>query len=76
MTTTEQQAVQIQTFLGYEHAIDEAIQNAQKSANAWLAYNRLTREQVEIQTQTVAEVIPSREHIFYLHIITVIYNTK
>lgn len=72
-TPPEERPAQIQTFLGYESEINAAIKSGQTAANRWLAYHRLKREQVQVSAQTLAEVIPSREHVFYLHVVTIVY---
>jgi hypothetical protein len=70
----EEKPAQVQTFVGYERDIADAIKSAQNQVNHWLAYRKLPPDKVQIIPQTVAEVIPSRDHIFYLYIITVVYQ--
>jgi hypothetical protein len=70
----ENQIAQINTFIGYETMLQDAIESAQKATNIWLAQHRLGPDQVAISAQTIAETVPSQDQVFYIHIITVAYG--
>jgi hypothetical protein len=72
--TTENQIAQIESFIGYETMLPDAVQSAQKAANIWLAQHRLGPDRVAISAQTIAETVPSQDQVFYIHIITVAYG--
>jgi hypothetical protein len=72
----DNQIAQINTFIGYETMLQDAIESAQKAANIWLAQHRLGPDQVAISAQTIAETVPSQDQVFYIHIITVAYGRQ
>jgi hypothetical protein len=64
---------QVKTFIGYETVIHDAVESAEKQANIWMAQHRLPVEMVSVAAQTIAEVTPSHDQVFYIHVITVMY---
>ncbi len=69
----EDQLAQIETFIGYENVLQDAIKSAQKAANLWLSYNKIPVNMISVAAQTIAEITPSQDQVFYVHVITVVY---
>lgn len=71
--TTAGNVAQVQTFVGYETTIHDAVNSAQKQANMWLGYHKMPVETISVSAQTIAEITPSHDQVFYIHVITVLY---
>lgn len=65
---------QVETFIGYERTLHDAVKAAQNQANVWMAHNRLTIDRVSVAAQTIAESVPTYDQVFYVHVITVMYG--
>jgi hypothetical protein len=64
---------QVESFVGYENVLHDAIKVAQRQANIWLAQNKLSIEMISVAAQTLAEVTPGQNQMFYVHVITIVY---
>jgi hypothetical protein len=64
---------QIESFIGYENVLHDAVQSAQKQANMWLAQHKMQLESISVASQTIAENAPGQNQMFYVHVITILY---